>query len=268
MNVVQTAWPQSLDPSMDTNANSGNLYAHIFESPAQYRYDAADKVMKLEPRLCERWENQAPDRWRFHLRPNLKFTNGEEITSEVAKFSMDTIKGNKGMAAPFMAHVKEVVPVDRLTFDIVTEGPYAATPASTAFFWFFPPKYYASRAARPVSVASPSAAARTFRRVAGRVHIKVEANPAYWGPKAQIQAITFRAQPESATRVAFSTPAKPISLPRCLPELIDRAKRTADIRTARGFRRVYCFFNANVRTDRQSARAQGDQPCRGHRMRS
>ena len=41
LNVVQTAWPQSLDPSMDTNANSGNLYAHIFESPAQYRYDAA-----------------------------------------------------------------------------------------------------------------------------------------------------------------------------------------------------------------------------------
>jgi ABC-type transport system substrate-binding protein len=30
------------------------------------------------------------------------------------------------------------------------------------------------------------------------------------------------------------------------PELIDRAKRTADIRTARGFRRVFCFFNANV----------------------
>src|SRR4051812_4858872 len=93
--VVQTAWPQSLDPTMDTNVNSNNVYAHILESPAQYRYDAAEKVMKLEPRLCARWENRAPDRWRFYLRPGLKFTNGEDITSEVARFSMDTLKNNK-----------------------------------------------------------------------------------------------------------------------------------------------------------------------------
>ncbi|TMH56157.1 MAG: twin-arginine translocation signal domain-containing protein, partial [Betaproteobacteria bacterium] len=77
LTVVQTAWPQSLDPTMDTNVNAGNIYAHVFESPAQYRYDAREKVMKLEPRLCDRWESRAADRWRFHLRPGLKFTNGE-----------------------------------------------------------------------------------------------------------------------------------------------------------------------------------------------
>src|SRR5207244_13654810 len=79
LTVVQTAWPQSLDPTMDTNVNAGNIYAHVFESPAQYRYDARERVMKLEPRLCDKWESRAPDRWRFHLRPGLKFTNGEEI---------------------------------------------------------------------------------------------------------------------------------------------------------------------------------------------
>src|SRR5205823_12204630 len=114
--VVQTAWPQALDPTMDTNVNAGNIYAHVFESPAQYRYDAREKVMKLEPRLCDRWESRAADRWRFHLRPGLKFTNGEEINSEVAKFSMETLKGNKGMASSYMNHVKEVVAVDPLTF--------------------------------------------------------------------------------------------------------------------------------------------------------
>src|SRR5262245_18654143 len=48
--VVQTAWPQALDPTMDTNVNAGNIYAHVFESPAQYRYDTREKVVKLEPR--------------------------------------------------------------------------------------------------------------------------------------------------------------------------------------------------------------------------
>ncbi|HSB68330.1 MAG TPA: ABC transporter substrate-binding protein [Candidatus Methylomirabilis sp.] len=247
LTVVQTAWPQSLDPSMDTNVNAGNMYAHIFESPAQYRYDAQEKVMKLEPRLCDKWENRAPDRWRFHLRPGLKFTNGEEINSDCAKFSMETIKGNKGMAAPFLAHVKEVVPVDKLSFDLVTEGPYAATPASTAFFFFFPPKYYVESGGKTRFGRKPiGSGPYRFAEWQEGVHIKLEANPAYWGPKPQIPAITFRAQSETATRVALLETGEADLITALSPELIDRVKRTADIRTARGLRRVFCFFNANV----------------------
>jgi len=247
LTVVQTAWPQSLDPTMDTNVNAGNIYAHVFERPAQYRYDVRDKVMKLEPRLCDKWESRAPDRWRFHLRPGLKFTNGEEINSEVAKFSMETLKGNKGMASSYMNHVKEVVAVDPLTFDIVTDGPYAATPASTAFFFFFPPKYYAESGGKTGFGRKPIGSG-PYRFVDWQegVHIKLEANPAYWGAKPQIQAITFRAQPESATRVALLDTGEADLITALPPELVDRVKRTADIRTARGFRRVFCFFNANV----------------------
>jgi len=245
--VVQTAWPQSLDPTMDTNVNAGNVYAHMLETPAQYRYDARDQVMKLEPRLCERWESRAPDRWRFHLRPGLKFTNGEEINAEVARFSMDTLKGNKGMASSYMNHVKEVVPVDAQTFDIVTDGPYAATPASMAFFFFFPPKYYVESGGKAGFGRKPvGSGPYRFAEWQDGVHIRLEANPAYWGPKPQIPAITFRAQPESATRVALLDTGEADIVTALPPELIDRAKRTADIRTARGLRRVFCFFNGNV----------------------
>jgi peptide/nickel transport system substrate-binding protein len=245
--VVQTAWPQSLDPSMDTNVNAGNIYAHIYESPLQYRYDPAAKVVKLEPRLCDKWENRAPDRWRFHLRPGLKFTNGEEINSDAAKFSMETIKGNKGMASPFMAHVKEVVPVDKLTFDLVTEGPYAATPASTAFFFFFPPKAYVDSGGKTRFGRSPIGSG-PYRFVEWQegVQIRLEANPGYWGAKPQVPGITFRAQPETATRVALLETGEADLITALSPELIDRVRRTADIRTARGLRRVFCFFNANV----------------------
>ena len=147
-----------------------------------------------------------------------------------------------------MSHVKEVVPVDPLTFDIVTEGPYAATPGVHRVLLLLPAQVLRGvRAAGPVSAGKPIGSG-PYRFVEWQegVHIKLEANPAYWGPKPQIQAITFRAQPESATRVALLETGEADLITALPPELIDRARRTADIRRRAALRRVYCFFNANV----------------------
>jgi peptide/nickel transport system substrate-binding protein len=245
--VVQTAWPQSLDPSMDINVNAGNLYLHLLEAPARYVYDHHQEKVVLEPLLCERWENLAPDRWRFFIRPGLAFSNGEKITSEVARFSLATIKGNKGTAAPLMAHIREVVPVDDLSFDVVTEGAYAATPASTAFLFFLPPKYYGESGGRAGFGRKPVGSG-PYRFVEWQegVHITLQANASYWGVKPGIQTITFRAQPETATRVALLETEEADLISGVPPELISHVRGFADVKTARALRRVYCFFNCFV----------------------
>jgi peptide/nickel transport system substrate-binding protein len=230
--VVQTAWPQSLDPSMDINVNAGNLYLHVLEAPTRYRYDEGLERVILEPLLCERWENLARDRWRFFIRPGVAFSNGEKVTSEVARFSMATIKGNKGMAASLMAHVKDVVPVDDRTFDIVTEGGYAATPASTAFFFFLPPTYYAESGGRAGFGRRPIGTG-PYRFVEWQegVYITLEANATYWGARPQIPVLTFRAQPETATRVALLQTGEADLITGVPPELIARVQQFADVKT-------------------------------------
>jgi peptide/nickel transport system substrate-binding protein len=245
--VVQTAWPQSLDPSMDINVNAGNLYLHVLEAPARYRYDHDRGEVVLEPLLCERWENLAPERWRFYLRPGLAFTNGEKISAEVARFSVTTIKGNKGTAAPLMAHIRDVIPVDELTFDLVTEGAYAATPASTAFLFFLPPKYYVESGGRAGFGRKPVGSG-PYRFVEWQegVHITLEANATYWGAKPEIPVITFRAQPEPSTRVALLETGEADLIGGVAPELIRHVQRFAEVKTVRALRRIYCFFNCFV----------------------
>ena len=161
---------------------------------------------------------------------------------------MATIKGNKGMAASLMAHVKEVVPVDDLTFDIVTEGGYAATPASTAFFFFLPPRVLRGVGGqgrfRPESHRQR---ALPFRRMArGRPHHASRRMPPTGAPRPQIPALTFRAQPETATRVALLETGEADLITGVPPELIDHVQQFADVKTARALRRVFCFFNCFV----------------------
>jgi peptide/nickel transport system substrate-binding protein len=245
--VVQTAWPQSLDPSLDINVNAGNLYLHVLEAPTRYRYDETLESVILEPLLCERWENLARDRWRFFIRPGLAFSNGEKVTAEVARFSMATLKGNKGMAASLMAHVKDVVPVDDLTFDIVTEGGYAATPGSAAFLFFLPPKYYAESGGRAGFGRKPvGTGPYCFVEWQEGVHITLAANAGYWGARPQIPVLTFRAQPETATRVALLETGEADLITGVPPELIERVQQFAAVKTARALRRVFCFFNCFV----------------------
>ena len=245
--VVQTAWPQSLDPSMDINVNAGNVYLHLLEAPARYRFDREVGTAVLEPQLCSHWENIAPDRWRFFLRPGLEFSNGERITSEVARFSMATIKGNRGTGAPLMAHIRDVIPVDDLSFDIVTNGSYAATPASTAFFFFLPPKYYAESGGRTGFGRRPIGSG-PYRFLEWRegLDITFEVNPRYRGPRPQIPGLVFRAQPEAASRVALLETGQADLITGVPPELIGYVREFADVKTARAMRRVYCFFNCFV----------------------
>lgn len=245
--VVQTAWPQSLDPSLDINVNAGNLYQHVLEAPARYRYLESAGGVVLEPLLCERWENLEPDRWRFFLRPGLEFSNGEKVTADVARFSLGVIKGNRGMAASLMAHVADIEPVDALTFDVVTNGGYAATPESTAFLYFLPPRYYADSGGRGAFGRRPigSGPYRFGEWQEGR-HITFAANPTYWGPPPQIPHILFQAQPETATRVALLETGEADLIAGVPPELMAHVRRFADVRTSRSLRRVFGFFNCFV----------------------
>jgi len=73
---------KSLDPYTLKETTTIAHHAHIYEG-----LTARDKDLKIVPALAESWETPEPTRWRFHLRKNVKFHNGDEMTSEDVMFS-------------------------------------------------------------------------------------------------------------------------------------------------------------------------------------
>lgn len=83
-----------------------------------------DENMKFAPQLADKWENIDPVTWRFHIRQGVKFQNGDPMTPELVKASIERSM-NENPRAKKAAHIKEMrVEGEDLVF--VTAEPYAS----------------------------------------------------------------------------------------------------------------------------------------------
>ena len=163
--------------------------------------------------IATKWEN-SPDykRWTFHLRKGVKFHNGDDLTSEDVKFSLQRAIGKRsttGYAGPLRTLIQDIeTPApDRVV--IVTKEPtliiptYLSRSLSTEGM-VLPKKYIEANgddafARKPVG----SGPFKFVEQVTGS-HIKMTAVDNHWRigtPK--YKNVTFRLVPEETTRIAL-----------------------------------------------------------------
>jgi peptide/nickel transport system substrate-binding protein len=106
-----------------------NMYSYLVQ---------ADKDMRIQPDLAERWEI-APDgkTYTFFLRKGVQFHNGRELTSADVKYSIDRIldPSYASFGRTLMDSIGGVETPDPYTARIVLKNPDAAILASLASSW-------------------------------------------------------------------------------------------------------------------------------------
>jgi peptide/nickel transport system substrate-binding protein len=108
----------SMDPYARQETFLLSFNANIYE-PLVRR----DRQLKVEPALAARWEQPSPTVWRFHLRPNVRFSDGTPFTADDVVFSIVRARGQGSNVAGSLASVKEARKVDELTVDVETNQP-------------------------------------------------------------------------------------------------------------------------------------------------
>src|SRR6195256_6243495 len=145
---------KSLDPYTLRETTTIAHHGHVYEG-----LTARDKDLKIVPGLAESWETPEPTRWRFHLRKNVKFQNGEDFTADDVVFSADRIRAKGSNFTTIIPTDAKVVKIDDYTVDFVLTSP---NPILTSQWdtWYIMDKKWAEAnntvEPTPVAATSPS----------------------------------------------------------------------------------------------------------------
>jgi len=200
---------KSLDPYTLRETTTIAQHAHVYEGLV-----TRDKELKIVPDLAESWETPEPTRWRFHLRKNVKFHNGDPFTADDVIFSADRVRANGSNFTSVIPPNTKFVKVDDYTVDVVLSSP---NPILTTQWdvWFIMDKKWCeennSLAPTPASATTPSFASLhengtgPFFIESHQPGVKTvfKVNPNWWSkPEHNLKEIDFTAIASDATRVA------------------------------------------------------------------
>ena len=200
---------KSLDPYTLKETTTIAHHAHVYEALV-----TRDKNLKMVPALAESWETPEPTRWRFHLRHNVKFHNGDPFTADDVLFSADRIRAKGSNFLSNVAADAKFVKVDDYTVDVVLPSPNPILMSQWDSWYIMDKKWCEENnavAPTPASATTPSYASLhengtgPFMIESHQPGVKTvfKANPNWWGkPEHNLKEIIFTPIGSDATRVA------------------------------------------------------------------
>jgi peptide/nickel transport system substrate-binding protein len=180
-------------------------------TPYMFLYALHDAVLKpmpgnpYAPSLAESWSESKDGRtYEFVLRKGVKFHNGDPVTAEDVKFSVERYRG--ASAKPFKDRIAAVETPDpgRVRFRLKEPWPDFITfyTNTTGAGWIVPKKYVEKVGDDGFKKAPVGAGPYKFVSFNPGVELVLEAFPEYWRKAPSVKRIVMRSIPDETTRAA------------------------------------------------------------------
>ena len=203
--VSQGVDPVTMDPLKRTITPTTNVHYNIFDTLVRQ-----DREGKLLPWVATSWKRVAPTVWEFKLRRDVKFWNGDPLTSADVKFSVEKIKDppEGSEQGPRVATVERIETPDPYTVRYITAKPTAMIAGYPWQVFIVDSKYWKEhgddvghssgyQAEHPMG-----SGPYIFKSWRKDEQLVMEANPTYWHGRPSVDRVVWKPIPEAAARVA------------------------------------------------------------------
>lgn len=194
--IAQKSDVKTLDPQKSIDTVSNHVIDAIFEPLVKMDIEG-----NIQPALATSWERIDDCTLLFHLREGVKFHNGDILTPEDVKYSLE--KGAKSPQTSYLLNmIKEVEIVDKNSVKVITSYPFGALL-----------RHLSTAAASIVNKKAATLAGEEFFKnpvgtgaftledwiVGDRITLNVFKD--YWGEKPKVEKVIFRSIPEVSNRM-------------------------------------------------------------------
>ncbi len=221
--------PVNLDPRIGTDAQSEYLDGLMFDSLVQ-RNDA----MEMVPDLAESWQTPDPLTYIFHLRPGVRFQDGQPLTSADVVYTFDSILSGavKTPKLGSFSIIQSVTAPDPATVIFHLRRPYES------FLWdmargaigIVPRPGTPAGAYDPAEHPIGTGPFRFVSEVPGE-EVVLERNPYYFGAEPKIQRVIFRVIPDATTRaLELRKGSVDVAMNSLTPDMVDALGKMRGIR--------------------------------------
>ncbi len=191
--------PNSLDPHVQWNPDSFNVYRNIFDNLL-----TRDDSGEIAPQIATEWTYLSDTQIEFKIRDDVTFHDGEKLTAEDVVFSVKRITDPE-FASPQLGQfnsITDAVASDETTVVLTTSEPYPVLFAQLTKLSIVP-QHVVEAVSKDAFNANPvGSGPYKFETWNRGVEVILARNDDYWGELGDFERASFRAVPDAATRVA------------------------------------------------------------------
>jgi peptide/nickel transport system substrate-binding protein len=126
--------PISLDPHLQNEVLTFGILANVYDGLTSLEPD-----LKVRANLVTTWENPDERTWRFHLRPDARFSDNRPVEAEDVRFSLERARKHpQSQLASYLVEVASVRAIDPATVEVVTRRPFAPLLNKLSFIYIVP----------------------------------------------------------------------------------------------------------------------------------
>lgn len=267
----------ALDPYSLNETFTLGMLGNVYEGLTK-----RDKDLKIIPGLAESWETIDPLHWRFHLRKNVTFSNGDAFNADDVLFSAERVRADGSDLKTRIPADSEWKKVDDYTVDVTLKTPNPILFAEWDT-WYIMDKEWAEKegATKPVSAkdTNPGPAAYkangtgpfTIESHEPGVKTVFKRRDGYWGEKlidTNLDSVVFTPIASDSTRVAALLSGD-VDLIEPVPvQDIDRVNKDPNTAALTGPELRSIFLNMNqIRDELPTSNIKGKNPFKDPNVR-